>query len=86
MFRSQELHKFTHAAPMRMIYYVGSVRFHMVVIHVGEAGNCTSTNKLLATIADEIELAVGGGVNCPALPAAHALKRALAWYAGDLLQ
>jgi hypothetical protein len=64
---------------MRMVFYKNDVRFHMIVIHIGEAGMCTSTNKLLATIADEIELAVGGGVNCPALSASVALKRALAW-------
>ncbi len=53
----------------------------MLVIHVGEAGVGSSSLKLLSMIADELELAIGGGAKCPCLVPAQALRKALAWYA-----
>lgn len=65
---------------MRMIYTNSDgVRFHMVMVHVGEVGVGSSSIKLLSTIADELELAVGGGVKCPCSAPANALRKALAW-------
>lgn len=74
----QEVRQLNHAAPMRMIFDRNGVRFHMIVIHVGEVGVCTTTNKLLSTLADELELAVGSGVGNPCAHAATLLKKALA--------
>jgi hypothetical protein len=61
-----------------MIFYRNGVRFHVIVIHVGEAGVCSTTNKLLSTLSDELELAVGSGVGNPCAHAAMLLKKALA--------
>ncbi len=79
MLCAQELREYSHAAPMRLVYTHDSHRFHMLVIHVGEVGVASSSMKLLAMIADELELAIGGGVKCPCYVPAQALRKALAW-------
>lgn len=78
MFCLQTMRQCTHSAPMRMIYFQNDVRFHMIVVHLGEAGVGKSTAKVLSLIADELELAIGGGPLCPCTPPATALRKALA--------
>ncbi len=77
----QGLVSMSRAAPTRMSVTVEDSALYVLVIHVGEGGNSTTTQRLICMLADEIELAVAASpaLHTDVAAAANVLRKILSW-------
>ena len=74
----------TKVAPMRMMVQTAHGQHYILVIHVGEAGIVSSSQRLICVLADEVELALTNDSNTTLQTEiavlATQLRKLLSWY------